>query len=218
MGCLLTIEILTNTTLLHDMSLAMACLLRPLNTQILSLLRSERSHLWQTPDARSALFPPGFRALNKYIYPYLSDLSEIKQRHFDFPKGYKEKYTLSPAGGGEGGNPSLYETFVVVTVNITNTGTRTGQEVVQLYVSFPNDVKDEDVTFSDYIEFPVRVLRGFDKVELAPGETTKVELALTRKDLSYWSTRRQNWVMPVTGEFTIALGNSSRTMILEGRY
>lgn len=172
----------------------------------------------QTPDARSALFPTGFRALNKYIYPYISDLSEIKQRHFDFPKGYKAKYTLSPAGGGEGGNPSLYETFVVVTANVTNTGSRTGQEVVQLYVSFPNDVKDEDVTFSDYIEFPVRVLRGFDKVELAPGETTKVELALTRKDLSYWSTRRQNWVMPVNGQFTIALGNSSRTMILEGRY
>jgi beta-glucosidase-like glycosyl hydrolase len=172
----------------------------------------------QTPDAKSALFPSGFRQLHKYIYPYLSDLSEIKERHFDFPKGYKKKQVLSPAGGGEGGNPSLYETFVVVTVNVTNTGKRTGQDVVQLYVSFPDDVQDEDDKFSDSIEFPVRVLRAFDKVELAPGETTKVEMALTRKDLSFWSTRRQNWVMPVTGEFAIAVGNSSRTQAVVGEY
>lgn len=172
----------------------------------------------QKPDAKSALFPAGFRKLNKYIYPYLSDLSEIKQKPFDFPKGYRKKQQLSPAGGGAGGNPSLYETFVVVTANVTNTGNRTGQEVVQLYVSFPDNVEDRDEKFREEIEFPVRVLRAFDKVELGPGQTEKVEFSLTRKDLSFWSTRRQNWVMPVEGEFKIHVGRSSRDLPLQGEY
>nr|ATQ35960.1 beta-glucosidase [Talaromyces piceae] len=172
----------------------------------------------EKPDAKSALFPPGFRKLRKYIYPYLSDLSEIKQDYFEYPKDYHKKQPPSPAGGGLGGNPSLYETFVIVTANVTNTGNRTGQEVVQLYVSFPDNVVDSDDKFRDTIEFPVRVLRAFDKVELDPGETKKVEFLLTRKDLSFWSTRRQNWVMPVDGVFGIQVGRSSRDLPLRGEY
>ncbi|KAL1970220.1 hypothetical protein VTN77DRAFT_5380 [Rasamsonia byssochlamydoides] len=174
----------------------------------------------ELPDAREALFPEGFRPLNKYIYPYISDLSEIRKGRFDYPEGYDDEQKPSPAGGGEGGNPSLYETFVQTTVDVTNTGERTGQAVVQLYVSFPEDVvdRDEDGEYEDRIDFPVRVLRNFTKVELEPGQTTNVELSLTRKDLSYWSTRKQNWVMPVDGRFQIWVGRSSRDLPLVGEY
>jgi beta-glucosidase len=177
-------------------------------------------------DARWALFPPGLRPLQRYIYPYISDSSEILKGKFDYPNGYDEEQEPSPAGGGEGGNPSLYEEFVQTTVDVTNTGDRAGQAVVQVYVSFPDDVIDrdedeedeEDEGYEDRIEFPIRMLRNFTKVDLEPGESTNVELSLTRKDLSYWSVRKQNWVMPVDGRFQIWVGRSSRDLPLVGEY
>lgn len=174
----------------------------------------------ELPDAQEALFPEGFRPLHKYVYPYISDVSEVRKGRFEYPDGYEEEQEPSPAGGGEGGNPSLYETFVQTTVDVTNTGRRTGQAVVQLYVSFPQDVvdRDEEGTYADRIEFPVRVLRNFTKVTVEPGETVQVALSLSRKDLSYWSTRKQNWVMPVDGRFRIWVGRSSRDLPLVGEY
>ncbi|KKY15292.1 putative glycoside hydrolase family 3 protein [Diplodia seriata] len=75
------------------------------------------------------------------------------------------------------------------------------------------------------VDFPVRVLRGFEKVELAPagddGDAARVSFAVTRRDLSYWDTRRQNWVMPTSGdgtarEFGVWIGWSSRDLVLSG--
>jgi beta-glucosidase-like glycosyl hydrolase len=178
------------------------------------------SYSTKVPDAQSALFPAGIRQLYKYIYPYISDLSEITKGRFDYPDGYDTAQEPSPAGGGEGGNPSLYETFVTVTVDAQNTGNRTGQAVVQLYVSFPDGVvdHDEDAGYHDPIDFPVRVLRAFDKVAIQPGQTARVQLSLTRRDLSFWSVRRQNWVMPNDGRFKIWVGQSSRDLPLVGEY
>ena len=67
------------------------------------------------------------------------------------------------------------------------------------------------------VDFPVRVLRGFEKVELGVGEKRVVEVRLTRKDLSYWSVWKQNWVMPM-GEFVVGVGRSSRDLRVEGRW
>jgi beta-glucosidase len=110
--------------------------------------------------------------------------------------------------------------MVNVTVNLTNTGSRTGKEVVQLYVSFPDGIidRDESGNITSPIDFPVRVLRNFDKVELNAAESRMVEMTLTRKDLSYWSTIRENWVMPVTGRFVIWVGRSSRDLPLRGEF
>ncbi|KAF4304323.1 putative beta-glucosidase 1 precursor protein [Botryosphaeria dothidea] len=74
------------------------------------------------------------------------------------------------------------------------------------------------------IDFPVRVLRGFEKVDLAPageeGDFVRVSIAITRRDLSYWDVRRQNWVMPTVGgptkEFGVWIGWSSRDLVLSG--
>jgi beta-glucosidase len=175
----------------------------------------------QIPDPKSALFPHGFRKLSKYIYPYISSVKSIKRRPYPYPKGYETVQPPSPAGGGEGGNPSLFEAFVRVNATVTNTGSRTGKEVVQVYVSFPEGVVDRggnETSAGDIIDFPVRVLRNFQKVELQPGESVNVSMSLTRKDLSFWSTRRQNWVMPVEGRFKIWLGRSSRDLPLVGDF
>ena len=166
------------------------------------------------PDASSALFPEGFHKLKKYVYPYISSVKDIKSGKYTYPEGYSTPQAPSQAGGGEGGNPSLFETFAQVSLSVTNTGSRTGKEVVQLYVSFPDGVTEPST--GETIDFPVRVLRNFEKIELQPGEEATVGLNLTRKDLSYWSVVQQNWVMPTEGKFKVSVGRSSRDLILEG--
>ena len=90
---------------------------------------------------------------------------------------------------------------------------------MQLYISFPDDVPIErnvDLGGEGSVDFPVKVLRNFTKVELDPGTSTMVSFQLTRKDLSYWSVIDQNWIMPTNGRFTVWVGNSSRITPLSG--
>lgn len=100
-----------------------------------------------------------------------------------------------------GGNPSLWKTLVVCSTEVTNTGHLAGATVVQLYISLPEGKVPAGT--------PVRVLRGFEKVELVPGETKKVSFALTRRDMSYWDVVAQDWKIP-SGEIAISAGFSSR--------
>jgi len=165
------------------------------------------------PDPSSAVFPAGLRRLKGRIYPYLNSAA-IREDTSHYPDGWDNHSHLSPAGGGEGGNPSLYDEHALVAVSVTNTGIRPGKQVVQVYVSFHETT---DVSTGKMIDFPVRVLRGFEKVELRAGDTKTVETRLTRKDLSYWSVGRQNWVMP-DGEVTVSVGSSSRDLPLSGVY
>ena len=165
------------------------------------------------PDPSTALFPTNFRRLKHRIYPYISSLMNIKPGSYPYPAGYFDEREPSPAGGGEGGNPSLYEIHLSVKVTVTNTGKRKGKHVVQVYVSFPDNVVDEST--GEIVDFPVKVLRGFEKVELDVNQSTTVQIGLTRKDLSYWSRGRENWVMPVDGKFKIRVGASSRDLPLE---
>lgn len=167
------------------------------------------------PDPSSALFPENFRKLRNRIYPYIDSTKEIKVGSYPYPPGYSEHQVPSPAGGGEGGNPSLYDEHILVSVDLKNTGDRIGKQVVQVYISFPGNVIDSST--GSIVEFPVRVLRGFEKVEIAAGETTKVEVRLTRKDLSYWSVGYQNWVIP-DSDIVVAVGASSRDLPLRGTW
>lgn len=168
------------------------------------------------PDAAAALFPAGFRKLKNYIYPYIESVADTKPGSYPYPAGYSTAQPPSPAGGGEGGNPSLYDVHVEVNVTVTNTGTRPGKEVVQLYLSFPETVLDAET--GETVDFPVRVLRGFEKVEVGVGESRVVSLGLTRRDFSWWCVRKGNWVMPTEGAFTVSVGRSSRDLALRAEW
>lgn len=167
------------------------------------------SYPTQIPPASEALFPAGFRALKKYIYPYLHSVDDMVSEPYPYPDGYHAKQPLSGAGGDEGGNPDLWEVYVTVSVEVTNTGPAAGAVVPQLYLSYPEQ---------DDIDFPVRVLRGFDKLYLKSGEKKTVEFGVTRRDLSYWDVVQQNWVMVVEGEYRFAVGESSRDNAVEGKW
>lgn len=171
----------------------------------------------EIPDPSTAVFPKGWRRLRKFIYPYIDSVKDIKVRKYPYPRGYDIQHPPSPAGGGEGGNPSLYDVHANVQCTVTNTGNRDGATVVQLYISYPPGYRDPET--GDEVDFPVRVLRGFEKVFVEGGRKSKqVKFNVTRRDLSYWDIRRQNWVMPSAGNFTFSLGFSSRDLPLSGTF
>ena len=154
------------------------------------------------PDLSEALFPASIRRFEKWIYPFIDSAEDIKQGDYPYPHGYHTEQNPSAAGGDEGGNPDLWETYVTVSVKVTNIGKLAGQVVPQLYMSWPE---------TSPVEHPVRVLRGFAKVDLAVSESETVEFEVRRRDLSYWDVEKQNWVMPL-GEFVFAVGESSRDL------
>lgn len=192
------------------------------------------------PDPSSALFPKNFHKVEKYVYPYISSVADI---HKSLIKTSLLRSPPSPAGGGPGGNPDLYTPLLTVSASVTNIGAVAGAAVVQLYVAFPKNYKDPSTKAP--VDFPVKVLRGFEKVFVeADGENDEegggikgikgsthggagkgnnkkmVEFQLTRRDLSYWDTGSQTWVLPSEGEseFEILVGFSSRDLPLRGTW
>jgi beta-glucosidase len=119
-------------------------------------------------------------------------------------------YTDKTAGSSTvapGGASGLYDTVATVTASITNNGTVTGAEVAQLYIGLPSSAPAS----------PLKQLRGFQKVPLAPGASSTVTFSLRRKDLSYWDSGSQSWKVP-TGAFSIYVGSSSRDIRLTGTF
>ena len=90
-----------------------------------------------------------------------------------------------------------------VLVDVTNTGKRTGAEVVQMYI--------HDLISS--VTRPVKELKGFQRVELKPGETQTVALDITPESLAFYDIKMNYVVEP--GEFEIMVGNSSRVADLQ---
>lgn len=124
---------------------------------------------------------------------------------------YTDLSTTSTAKSGaatgpiiSGGPADLWDNVASVTVSITNTGGVSGAEVAQLYLTFPSSAP----------ETPPKQLRGFDKLSLAPGASSTAIFNLRKRDLSYWDTETQNWVVP-SGTFGVAVGASSRDIRLK---
>jgi len=93
---------------------------------------------------------------------------------------------------------------VTVSVDVTNTGARAGDEVVQLYVRHEGSS----------VERPKQDLRGYLRVELAPGETKTVTMPVSAKSLAYWNAGEHRWV--VEGEpIRLRVGASSADIRLE---
>ncbi len=98
-------------------------------------------------------------------------------------------------------------TEIKVQVAVTNSGSRAGREVVQLYV---RDVKSSLVR-------PEKELKSFQKVELKAGETKIVTLALKESDLAFYDDAKKAWVTEA-GEFEVLVGRSARDIQLKGKF
>ena len=87
---------------------------------------------------------------------------------------------------------------LTITLPVTNTGSREGSEVIQLYIS--------DLQAS--LPRPVKELKGFSKVKLAPGETREVTFTIGKEALSFFDDTRHEWVTE-PGKFEALVGASS---------
>ncbi|CAN8103469.1 unnamed protein product [Discula destructiva] len=99
-----------------------------------------------------------------------------------------------------GGYADLWDDVVSVTASVANTGARAGQEVVQLYLSFPAEAAQ-----------PPRILRGFEKVSIAAGASADVDMSLRRRDVSFWDVAAQQWAV-ASGTYTVSVGASSEDL------
>lgn len=117
-----------------------------------------------------------------------------------FPFGYGLSYTTFACSNLRlSASEITDQETLTATVTVTNTGSCAGKTVVQLYVG------DKVST----VLRPVRELKGFEKVELAPRESKDVSFELDKRAFAYWNTELSDWHVE-TGEFTIEVGQSSR--------
>lgn len=117
-----------------------------------------------------------------------------------FPFGHGLSYTTFAYGKPSADKKTMTaDDTISFTVNVKNTGTCEGQEVVQLYIS---DKKSS-------LPRPIKELKGFKKVRLAPGEEKAVTLTIDRKALSFFDDIRHEWVAE-PGKFEAIIGSSSK--------
>jgi beta-glucosidase len=93
--------------------------------------------------------------------------------------------------------------MIQVSCDLSNTGTCAAQEVIQLYL------RDEEASAPR----PVKELKGFCKVRLAPGERKKVSFIVKEKDLAFWDTGSKRWKTE-KGNFSVLIGSSSNDIKL----
>ncbi len=121
-----------------------------------------------------------------------------------FPFGYGLSYTEFAYSGLTLDKTEMSDTDVLtVSVKVKNVGKRAGKEIVQLYVG-----NGEGAVIR-----PVKELKGFEKVALAPGEEKTVSFTLDKRAFAFYDTAIGDWRVE-TGEFAILIGKSSREIVL----
>ncbi|HVB36452.1 MAG TPA: glycoside hydrolase family 3 C-terminal domain-containing protein [Candidatus Acidoferrales bacterium] len=126
-----------------------------------------------------------------------------------FPFGFGLSYTkfaykdlrIAPERLPVSGKPRVH-----VEIKVQNVGSRTGTEIVQLYVGIPSTTA---------VPEPPKQLKGFVRVTLRPGQTSPVHLDLDPRSFSYWDVAASHWAI-LPGTYQILIGSSSRDIRLRG--
>jgi beta-glucosidase len=122
-----------------------------------------------------------------------------------YPFGYGLSYSTFKYSGLRTSSPALArDGSITVSVDVKNTGRRAGDEVVQLYVKH----------LQSALEHPAQELRGFNRVNLQPGETKTVEIPLAAGSLGYWDTNKNASVVE-PGNLELRVGASSADIRLK---
>ncbi|URN02500.1 glycoside hydrolase family 3 C-terminal domain-containing protein [Actinomadura madurae] len=150
-------------------------------------------------DAPAAANPAQYPGVDKTTT--FSEGVLVGYRHYDakgiaprYPFGHGLSYTTFAYSG-------LTASTKAVQVTVTNTGQRTGVAVPQLYIGMPSPGVD--------VPQPPKQLKGYAKVTLAPGESTKVTFPLSPRSFAYWNEGAKAWKV-AGGCYKIMVGSSSR--------
>ncbi|MBD5153368.1 MAG: glycosyl hydrolase [Oscillibacter sp.] len=161
-------------------------------------LSDNPSYLYYGGEGNEAPYPEGIFVGYRYY--------DKKEMEVLFPFGHGLSYTTFAYSNLRlSADKITDQETVTATVTVTNTGDRAGKTVVQLYVG------DQEST----VLRPVRELKGFEKVELQPGESKDVTFTLDKRSFAYWNTQLHDWHVE-TGAFTVEVGQSSRQIEVSG--
>jgi beta-glucosidase len=155
--------------------------------------------LHQVPASTAAQFPGnGLQALYSEGINVGYRWYQAKGETPLFPFGYGLSYTSFRFSGLRVETPAVTGTADArVSATITNTGGRTGSDVVQLYITDPASTGE-----------PPRQLEGFDKATLAPGKSARVSFTVTPAQLSWWDDSANGWTQ-TPGTYGVEMGDSS---------
>ena len=147
----------------------------------------------------------------------ITDLPDIMD--YDIRNGrtymYHQGPVLYPFGYGLSYSDFAYEKIesfkqdkknIRVTVSVKNTSGRDGEEVVQLYASYPDSK----------VERPSKQLRAFKRIPIKAGESREVTLTVPKEELGYWNEGKQMFVVE-PGTVKLLIGASSEDIRLEGK-
>jgi beta-glucosidase len=159
-------------------------------------------HRWADNPAHDSYYPEADTKRVVYKEGIFVGYRGYEHNHVKplFPFGYGLSYTtfqysnlaVNPASNSSG------EANYQVTFDVTNTGSRAGADVAQVYVS-ESDPK---------VPRPPKELKGFSRVELAPGETKHVSIPLGPRAFTYYDTSAKDWHADA-GKYSVAVGRSS---------
>jgi beta-glucosidase len=147
------------------------------------------------PPGSTDLTRPPYDTESRYVSRYIDE-----QNSPQFPFGYGESYTSFRFGATEVTKSQLSAaalnqylsvagdatSILTAATDISNTGSRAGEELVQLYIRLEGTSTAQ----------PVRALKGFERIALAPGETKRVIFNLTPDAFAIWNDRNQFAVEP----------------------
>lgn len=153
-------------------------------------------------------FLTGFGSGDEVVY---SEGIFVGYRYYDkkkmpvmFPFGYGLSYTTFEYSNMKVSDKIMDDSkTLTVKLDVTNSGTVAGKEIVQLYVA---DLESTAIR-------PVKELKNFEKVYLEPGETKTVTMTLDKRAFAYYEPRIKDWYVE-GGEFEIMAGKSSRDIVL----
>ncbi|MYS24828.1 MULTISPECIES: glycoside hydrolase family 3 C-terminal domain-containing protein, partial [unclassified Streptomyces] len=159
--------------------------------------------LSQVPASTTAQWPGANGVVN------YSEGLDVGYRWYDaknvtplFPFGFGLSYTTFSYSNLQVG--ALVNGQATVTATVTNTGSRAGADVAQLYIGDPGAAGE-----------PPHQLKGFQRISLNPGASGTVTFTVSNHDLASWSTSANNWVASA-GTYQILVGDSSRSLPLSG--
>ncbi|MGH2644394.1 MAG: fibronectin type III-like domain-contianing protein, partial [Chitinophagaceae bacterium] len=152
-------------------------------------------------------------------YPGVDNVEHYSEGIFMGYRWYDEKHIhpLFPFGYGLSYTTFSYKDLKIVpmgkhtisvTFTVTNTGKRSGAEVAELYVGLPS---------SSEIPEPPKELKGFQRLELDPGQSATAHFLLDSNALSYWDVHTHGWKVAF-GRYEVYAASSSRDIQLKGTF
>ena len=143
----------------------------------------------------------------------------IRDRDYDIRNGrtymYAKEKPLYPFGYGLSYTNFTYSDMALssstlskgkdlkLSINVKNTGDVDGEEVAQLYVSFPQSK----------VVRPIKQLKGFDRISVKKGESKTFEFTLSAEELAYWDNDKDSFVIE-PGTVNLLIGSSSEDIRL----